>query len=86
MAFIENHQAVIAQGRIALDQAGENAIGHDLDAGARADALFQPHAVTHCLTHRFMALRGHAPGGHDGGKPARLQHQDAPPRQPGSVQ
>ena len=86
MAFIEDHQPVVAQSGIALDQAGENAIGHDLDAGARTDALFQTHAVTHGLAHRFMALRGHAPGGHDGGESARLQHQDAPPRQPGSVQ
>ena len=85
VALIEDHQTVIGERGVALDETRESAVGHDLDACRRPHALFQPHPITHGFADRFPALLGHAPRRHDGCEPSRLDHQDAPAGEPGRV-
>ncbi|MCY1507820.1 hypothetical protein D9M68_421070 [compost metagenome] len=86
MEFVEDHQADPFQRRVFLQAAGEDALGHHFDAGARADLRLQADAVADSVAHRLPQFTGQALGGGTGGQPARLQHQDALPGQPRLVQ
>ena len=68
---------------IVEDQAREHALGHDLDAGFRADARVEPCADADRLSDPLAAHRRHALGGGTGRKPARLEQQDLAAVQPG---
>lgn len=86
MEFVEDHQADALQRRVVLQAPGEDAFGHHLDAGARADLRLQADAVAHPLADALAQLGGQALGGGAGGQPARLQHEDGLPGEPGLVQ
>ncbi len=87
MELVEDHAADVLERRIGLQPARQDALGHDLDARRRADAGFEPRAVTDELpglgarklrqSSRHRARRD----------PARLQHDDAlAGAEPGLVQ
>jgi hypothetical protein len=67
------------------DHAGEDALGHDLDAGARADLASRSARDSRpCRRRVSPSVARHALGGGARGEPARLQHEDAPALRPGS--
>ena len=44
MEFIEDHRSDVGERRILEDEAGEHALGHDLEAGVAREARTEPHA------------------------------------------
>ncbi|MFO1061193.1 MAG: hypothetical protein U1E53_30030 [Dongiaceae bacterium] len=86
MHLVEDHRRDPGEAGILLQQPGQDALGQHLDAGARADAAVEPDAVADRLAHRLAAQRRHPPGGGARRQPPRLQHQDAPPGDPGLVE
>ena len=84
--FVEDHAADAVERRVVLQQAQEQAVGDDLDAGARADPGVEAHAVAHGLAHGLAQAGRHAARGGAGGQAPRLLHDDPAPLQPGRVE
>jgi hypothetical protein len=72
--FIQHHGADMGQLRIGKEAAGQHALGHEAQAGARAGHFFETHLVPDALPERLAALEGHAPGRQAGRQPPRFQH------------
>ena len=89
MAFVElveDHRAHAVQARVVLDHPGQDAFGDHLDAGPRRDLMVKADAVADRLPDPFAALRRHESRRGTRRHPARLQHDDAAPLQPGRIQ
>ena len=84
--LVEHHQSGAGQGRVALEAAGEDALGHHFDPGA----VRRPALVAGDIAHRAADLvaeqRGHPPGGGAGGQTPWLQHDDSLSGQPPLVE
>jgi hypothetical protein len=74
--LVEQHRADAVERWVVEDHAGENALGHDLDARLGPDLACQAGAQADGLADRLAERFGHALGGGAGGEPARLQDQD----------
>ncbi len=81
--FVEDHQPDAFQCRVVLQAARKDALGDHLDAGVRPDLAVQADAVAHRLADPLAQLAGQAFGGGAGGQPARFEHDDGLPGQPG---
>jgi len=86
MEFVEYHQADALERRIVLQTAGENPLGHHLDARLQSDAAVQADAIAHRLPDSLAQLIGHPLGSGASGQTPGLEHDDALPRQPGFVE
>jgi hypothetical protein len=84
--FVEQDRADALEQRIVLQHAGEDALGHDFDAGFRRDLVLEADAVTHGLADRLAQLPGHEAGSGARGDAARFQHHDLAALQPIRIQ
>ena len=82
MELVEDDQPHPCQRRVPLEHARQDAFGHHLDAGVRPDPRVQAHAVADRPPDRLPAQLRHAHGGRTRGQAPRLQHEDAPAREP----
>ena len=74
--LVEEDGSDAVERRILEHQAGEDAFGHDLDAGRPGNLGAETDAVAHGRADRLPERRRHARRGGPGGEPARLEHQD----------
>lgn len=86
MKLVEEDGAIRAEGRILLEQPGQNPFGHHLDAGLRPDLRVEPHAIADGVPGSFIERRRHALGRGPGGEAPGLQHEELPALKPGSIQ
>ena len=86
MEFVEQDGADPLQGRVALEQPDQDALGHHLDPGLRADLAVHPDPVADRFADGLPQHVRHAAGGGAGGQPARFQHDDLRTGQPWLVQ
>jgi hypothetical protein len=84
--FVEQHSSDAGKFRIARDHALENALGDDFDPRLRADLRIEPHPVTDSLANLLAKQLRHAASRGARGQPARFQHDDLPPVEPGFVE
>ena len=84
--FVENDQSHPIQRRVALQPAGQNALGQHLDPGLARHLAIKTDAIAHGLADRFAPQAGHARRRRPRRQPARLQQQDRSPGQPRLVQ
>src|SRR5690606_5988357 len=84
--LVEDDQPDALQGRVPLEPAGQDALGHHLDAGGGPGPPLVAGGVADHLADRFAAHGGHAAGGRPGGDAAGLEHDDAAAAQPRLVQ
>ena len=70
--LIDDDRVVLAQHAIAVDLIQEDTVGHQLDAGIRADLVGEPHLVTDQLADLLAELFGDAFGDGARGEPTRL--------------
>jgi hypothetical protein len=76
VVLVEEDRGHALQRRIVEDHAGEDAFGHDLDAGAGRDLHVQPRPQADGVADAFGERLRHALRRAAGGEPARLQHDD----------
>ena len=81
--FVEQHRADALQHRVVEHEPRENALGDDLDAGLARNFRAKAHPQADRLADAFAERIRHALCRGARGKPARLQHQDAPAFGPG---
>jgi len=74
--FVEQHRRDALERGIIEDHVGEDALGHDLDAGLTGDLGPEANPVTDRVANGLAQRLGHAIGGGARGKPARFQDQD----------
>ncbi len=86
MEFVEQDGADALQPRIVENHPGEDALGHDLDSGVRADPALQTRAITDGFSGLLAQTGGHAIGGGARGQSSRLQNQNPAARQPRLIQ
>jgi hypothetical protein len=76
--LVEDHAGDTLERGVVLQHSGQDALGDDLDARARADAGLEARAIADAFAVGFPEQPGHAPGDRARGDAARLQHHDAP--------
>ena len=76
MEFVEDDERHALQFRVALQAAGEEALGYDLDARLWADLAVQADAVADGFADLFAEQVGHAGGGGARGDAAGFEHED----------
>ena len=81
--LVEQHGGDAVEAGVVENEAGEHALGDDLDAGAPRHLGAEADAVADGVADRFAQRLRHALGGGAGRQPPRLQHQDLPVRRPG---
>ena len=81
--LVEDHESDPIQRGIRLDQAGQDALGEDLDPGGRADRCFMPDPVADQAADLLAGQCGHMTRRGSGGQAPGLQHQDPTAPQPG---
>ena len=81
--LVEDHESDPIQRGIRLDQAGQDALGEDLDPGGRADRCLMPDPVADQAADRLSGQCGHMTRRGSGGQAPGLQHQDPTAPQPG---
>ena len=84
--FVEQHRGDAGQFRIVEDQAGENALGDDLDAGRARHLRAEPHAVADGLADPLAKRLRHPLGAGARRDPPRLQHDDLLAARPGRIE
>ena len=84
--FVEQDGADAFQPRIVQDHPREDALGHHLDSGVRADPALQTSAVSDGSSRFLAQAGGHAVGGGARGQSSRLQHQNPAVAQPRLIQ
>ena len=84
--FVEDHAADVFQRGIVLQHPQEQAVGHDLDAGARADLGIEPHAIAHRLADLLAERSRHAPRRGARRQTPRLLHHDLSAGEPRRVE
>ena len=77
--LVDDQGVVGAQARVALRLGEQDAVGHQLDRGARLDAVLKAHLVADDLAERRLQLFGDAPGDRAGGDATRLRVADQRP-------
>ena len=70
--LVDDQRVVGVEQRVGLRLGQQNAVGHQLDAGARRQAVAKAHLVTHHLAQRRAQFFGNALGDTGGGDAARL--------------
>ncbi|MCG3775471.1 MAG: hypothetical protein JW395_2311 [Nitrospira sp.] len=83
--FIEQDNCVLAERRILLEQATENAFRDHFDFGLGAYLGIEPHAITDRSADRFTQRGCHAMGCSACGKPPRFQHEQLFSVEPGGI-
>ncbi len=84
--LVEQHGADPVQGLVVLQAAQEQAVGHDLDAGARADPAVHAHAIADGFAHPLAQAGRHVARGRAGGEAPGLKDDDALSSQPPLLQ
>ncbi len=84
--LVEDHEPHPLQPRVVVQAAGEDPLGHDLDAGPRADVRFAAHPEADGFSRRLAQRAGHEPGRGARREPPRLEHHDGSAGQPGLVE
>ena len=84
--FIEDHEPRALERRVFLQHPPEHAFGHDLDAGASADARVEAHAIADALADGLLKRCRHAPGDRACREAPGFQHDDAPATEPGGIE
>ena len=84
--LIEDQQPYALQRRVCLQPAGQDAFGDHFDTGIGPDLAVQANAVTHRFTDFLAQLAGQPFCRRTRRQPARLQHHDGLPGQPGFIQ
>ncbi len=84
--FVEDDQPVLLERGIAADHPREDALGDDLDAGARRDPGIEPGAIAHRRAGFLPDRSRHVLRRRSRRDPARLQHDDFPPAEPTGVE
>ena len=82
MKLVEQYRCHAFERRIALQHAGEHALGDHLDASAPTDACLETHAVTDRFADGFTERCRHACRHRARGEPARFEHDDLAAAQP----
>ena len=75
--LVEHHAGHALERGVALQHAGQDALGHDLEAGCRADAGLEPGPVTDARAGPLADERRHAFRDGPCSDAARLEHHDA---------
>jgi hypothetical protein len=83
--FVKDDHADPRQLRVGLDQTGQDPFGHHLDARRRTHSRLEADAVPHRLADILAKLLCHEVRRRARGDPARLQHHDLLPGQPGCI-
>ena len=86
VVLVEDHAADVLQRRVALQLPGEDALRDDLDAGLRADLGVHAHPVADGLADALAEQPGDALRHRARRQAPRLEHDDAPPGQPGRIE
>ena len=86
MELVEDDKPRVGKLRVGEDALREQALGHDLQPGARGDLALEPHLVADGLAHRLAAAAGDVRGAAARGEPPRLEHDDLAPLEPGRVE
>ena len=76
MELVEDHAGHALERGVALHAAGEDALGDEAQAGARAGDVLETHLVAHGVADGFAALGGDVAGGETGGEASRFEHDD----------
>jgi hypothetical protein len=76
--LVDDQRVVLAQQPVVLDLGKEDAVGHQLDPGAVADLVGEPHLVADRATQRRSQLRRDPLGHRPRRQPARLGVPDHP--------
>ncbi|MDF2800066.1 MAG: polyhydroxyalkanoate depolymerase, partial [Devosia sp.] len=84
--FVKEDGGDAGQFGIIHQHAGEDAFGDHFDARPGANAAIHADPVAHGRADLFAQQARHLGGGGAGGKPARLDHDDAAIRAPGRIQ
>ena len=74
--FVKQDRGDALERGVIEDQVGEDALGHDLDAGLARDLGAEANPVPDHVTDGFTQGLGHAVGGGARSESARFQHQD----------
>jgi len=75
--FVEDQRTDARKLGVGLDHPGQDALGHDLDAGGLAAARLAAHAIADGLARYLAQGLGQPFGGSAGGQAAGFQHHDA---------
>jgi hypothetical protein len=86
MELVEDHQPDPVQCRIALQTSRQDALGDDLDPGARTEATLEADLIADPFPQGLAESFSHPCRRHPGRWTARLEHQDPLTGQPGFVQ
>ena len=78
VSFVEDQCVVAQQSTVALDFGKQDAIGHQLDQGALAGPVGEPHGVAHGLAQRGCQFVGDSLGDGSRRQPSRLGVTDHP--------
>ena len=84
--FIEDYQTDAVEAGIALQAARKYRLGHNLDARARADLGLETDTIADGFTDLFTEQSSHEHGCGPRRQTARLEHDDAPSRQPRRIE
>ena len=83
MNLIKDHNRGVAQGRVVLQSASQNAFGDDLDACVLSNATLIAGLITHRLADSLSEKLCHALGCGARGNPAWFKNDNAPVVDPG---
>jgi hypothetical protein len=84
MKLVEDHDAYTCERAVAVDHAGKDAFGHDLDAGLLRNAVLEADAVADGLAYLLAQQLRQSFGNGFGRQAPGLQHDDLLVFQPGS--
>ena len=86
MELVEDDEPGVGKLRVGEDALREQALGHDLQPGARGDLALQPHLVADSLAKLLAAAAGDVGGAAARGEAPRLEHDDLAAGEPGRVE
>ena len=76
MGLVEDEGGVLLEIPVALGFGEQDAVGHELDPGGGAQALFEAHLIAHQVAQRHLQFLRHPPRHAGGRDPARLGAAD----------
>ncbi len=83
MELVEQHGGNAVEAGVVENEAGEHALGDDLDAGTSGDLRAKANAIADGVAHPLAERLRHPLGRGACGEPPRFQHQDLLLRRPG---
>ena len=83
--LVEDDEPGVGKLRVREDALREQALGHDLQPGARGDPALEPHLVADGLAQLLAAAAGDVCGAAARGEAPRLEHDDLAATEPGRV-